>query len=105
MMVALQNLSIPSDTTRYTSFEGCKQAKEEEYNLLKTWVPHGRPKKKREEKATYKGTRGLQAEDVEWDNNKEAVIRADRLAIRCQNIYSICGQAGHNKTLCKTPYI
>ena len=68
-------------------------------------MPLGRPKKKREERATYRGTRGLKAEDVEWDNDGEAVIRANRLAICRRNIYLIYRQVGHNKALCKTPHI
>ena len=88
------------------SFEAFKQVKkEEECNPPKTRMPHRKPKKKKEEKAIYRNTRGLWAEDVEQDNNGETIIRANRLAIRYQNIYLIYGQAGHNKTLYKTPYI
>ena len=68
-------------------------------------MPRGRPKKKREERAIYRGTRGLRAEDVKQDNNGEAIIGANRLVIYCQNIYSTCGQAGHNKASYKTPHI
>ena len=54
-------------------------------------MPRGRPKKKKKKRAIYRGTRGLQAEDVERDNDEEAIIRANRLIIRYQNIYLICG--------------
>ena len=46
-------------------------------------MPHKRPKKRREEKAAYKNTQRLRAEDIEQDNDGEAIIGADRLAIYC----------------------
>ena len=64
------------------SFEVYKQVKkEEECNPPKTQILRGKPKKKREERATYKSTRGLRAENIKRDNNGEAIIKANRLAI------------------------
>ena len=82
------------------------QAKdEEECNPPKIRVPRGRPKKKREERPTYRGTRGLRAEDVERGDDGEAIIGADRLTIQRKNVCSTCGQAGYNKRACKTPHM
>ena len=52
-------------------------------------MPLGRPKNKREERATYRDTQRLKAEDIERDNDGKVIIRADRLAIHGRNIYLI----------------
>ena len=61
--------------------------------------------KKKEERAIYRGTQRLQAENVEWDNNGKAIIGANRLVIHRRNIYLIYKQVGHNKALYKIFYI
>ena len=75
----------------------------EEYNPPKTCVPRGSPKKKREERATYRGTRGFTVEDMQWENG-ELVLDGNRLAVRRHNFCSMCGQEGHNKASCKILY-
>ena len=54
-------------------------------------MPRGKPKKEKKERAIYRGIQGLQAEDMKWDNDGEAIIGINRLIIRCRNIYSIYG--------------
>ena len=85
--------SHPPTTLPVIDISSLALKEEEECNPPKTRVPRGRPKKKREERATYRSTRGLRAEDVEQGSDGEAVIGDNRLVVRRRNLCSTCVRA------------
>lgn len=81
-----------------------KPLDEEECNPPKTRIPRGRPKRKREERATYRASRGLRKDNVEVTEAGEAVIGPEGSTQRRKNTCKTCGQTGHNTRTCKTPH-
>jgi hypothetical protein len=78
---------------------------DEPCNPPKTRIPRGRPKKKREERATFRASRGLRAEDVEVGEDGGPVLGADGLAEGRKNLCKTCGQPGHIARTCTTPHV
>ena len=74
---------------------GLRPQEEEPCNPPLTRVPRGRPKKKREERATYRASRALHREDLRVTGAPLASF-----AHRC----GTCGEAGHNTTTCRRPH-
>jgi hypothetical protein len=65
-------------------------------NLSYTRVPRGRPRKKRQDKANFRATRGVRAEDM-LVGGPDA---PERRSVHC----STCGEPGHYATTCRIPH-
>ena len=61
-----------------------------------TRVPRGRPRKKRQDKANFRATRGVRAEDM-LEGGLDA---PERRSVHC----STCREPGHYATTCRIPY-
>ena len=62
-------------------------------NLLHTRVPHGRPRKKRLDKANFRATRGVEAKDM----LKDSLDALRQRFVHC----STCREPGHYATTCR----
>jgi hypothetical protein len=67
-----------------------------ECNPPRTRKPRGRPKKKKENRATHRATRGLQDAELELGEEGQA--------IRPRNRCGTCGETGHNVHTCRQPH-
>jgi hypothetical protein len=67
-----------------------------ECNPPRTRNARGRPKKKREDRDTYRAIRGLRDDKLG--------VGGGELVIRPSNRYKICGELGHNAQTCRQSY-
>ena len=81
-VVNIENLELTEDTT-------C--------NPPQIRHTRGRPKKKRQDKSTYRASRGLREDELE-------LREVNRQVKRLKTLYGTCGEAGHNAQTCRQPH-
>ena len=71
-----------------------------ECNPPQTRHARGRPKKKRQDRAIYRATRGLRDTELEVGE----VLNKNGLVIRSKTCYGTCGETGYNTRTCRQPH-
>jgi hypothetical protein len=78
------------------NIEGLELDDDNECNPPRTRNARGRPKKKREDRDTYRATRGLR--------DDELGVGGGELVMRPSNRCGTCGELGHNAQTCRQPH-
>jgi hypothetical protein len=71
-----------------------------ECNPPQTRHTRGRPKKKREDRAIYRATRGLRDTELEM----EETMSENGLVMRPKAYCGTCGETGYNARTCRQPH-
>jgi hypothetical protein len=71
-----------------------------EYNPPQTRHARGRPKKKRQDKTTYRATRRLRDTELEVGE----ALNENGLVMRSKTYYRTCSKKGHNTQTCRQPH-
>ena len=96
-MTSLALLHTVPDCSEYSNWKLVRHALDEWAVVDKfTRVPRGRPRKKRQDKASFRALRGVGAMDM----LAGGADVAERHSVHC----STCGETGHYATTCRIPH-